>query len=317
MTFKLTLKSIVPLTFLASFTLCNSALASLDYSAKSVVFAAQGNSQQTITYTNNNVDDISIVQADFTTVINNANYTVDFSNCAGTTLAQDDSCTVYIDYTNNLAGKQSAYYQLTSPDDGTKLPIFALNYFDETNAAEANRRISPIVEMVEILNDDGSLASVDSGLIANTPYKIKWTVMSYGRIKGRFYLLNCTNEAVQANCATTSDSQSVITSEELDGVLLSDAEATNAGYEIYYYADQKATHQEFISASFQVDSATIGAQEYLGLRFYSRTEASNSLGDITNVSTLLSSSLDIQSQGTNSYLGDDGRRIKIILVEQP
>ena len=312
------------MTLLASLGVMANAHANIETTTKTVVFSKQEiatDVKKSVTLTNKGASATDLTGM-FNVVSSNPNFTFDSSNC-DKQLEVDATCNIWVTYNQQSEGDHSSL--LVFDVDGDKTPIFASNYFYETNDIEASRRLPPVVEKIEIYDDLGT-TKVTGNLSVNTTYTAKWAIMSYLPVLSEMKIFDCSQESNATDCATDSESHvRFLDTDSLNGATLSDSEVQSEGLEIYSYQGTKALHQTF-SAQFTIDEVTnadeaalestlASGDNLLGVRIYYRTERDAALQELQNTSAIFASGLDFQGQGQNAFIDSDGRRLKLMVTK--
>ncbi|KGK00094.1 hypothetical protein [Thalassotalea sp. ND16A] len=296
-------------------TLLTPALATLDVSQEQVYFALQDENNitvknATVTIVNNYatpVDltgQVAVVRDDNTT----DNITYVDSTCQ-TSVAAGGECYVTFTYNQLEPDFQGILLEVNDASAGTKSPIFVSNYFEQSTADEAARRISPLVESVQVFaSTDTGFTEPLTGALAAGDYKIRWTVLAYEDLKSTVVIDNCgLLTAPNSACAIAEDNNldEVANSTELASTLL-----TTHSFTDYQYQGETTSHLQFTSADLTIPSYGDGAH-LLALRFYSTSLVDTNDGLSKRISTILAGSLNFMGQGDAGYYFTDGRRLTV------
>ncbi|WP_068546636.1 hypothetical protein [Thalassotalea crassostreae] len=221
-----------------------------------------------------------------------------------TSLNDQEDCQITITYDQVDFDPQGFGIEIED-SNSVKHMVFVSNYFNQSTANEAKRRLSPVVEKAEVFasSDTGFTTPLTGSLVPGT-YNLRWTVLAYEEILGKLVVYDCglENES-DNNCATSEfDSEKIDNTSALTG-------AGVTGDSEYSYSGNQATHQQFVGEFAIVDGSFVSGTHDLAFRFFHRTKADSAVAITRNVSTVLSGNLNFMGLGNDGYYESDGRRL--------
>ncbi len=249
-------------------------------------------------------------------------YSVVSDSCASVAVNGGEKCTVSFQFDPSEKGQRVAVYGWTV--DGTPHSVFMSNRLEENTLSQAQRRIPPVLEKIQIfavdsggtehLLDGVNNLTVDSNtipgnrLIQGQSYRIKWFAATYdGGSETIMAFFDCGNTA--DNSCAGSWSGRFTNSSIAAGTALTEAQATTLGLPTYSFGGQTATHLAY-QHDFNVDSLTLTNTHYIAMRFYQRGATDAAISSNT-VSLMIPGGLDLLAQGDAAYIGTAGRKIVV------
>ncbi|WOH38705.1 hypothetical protein RI844_05685 [Thalassotalea fonticola] len=300
---------------LISTTFLTPALATLDVSQEQIYFSLQEENElstktTTVTIVNNYATAVDLTGQIAVMRDNNAtdNITYVDSSCQ-TSIPANGECYVVFTYEQLDHNFQGMLLEVNDATAGITLPIFVSNYFQQSTAKEAARRLSPLVEDVQVFaSTDTTFTTPLIGALSAGDYKVRWTVLAYEDLKSKVVIDNCgLVSAADPACASAefTNLDEVANSGVLASTMLSTHSFTD-----YHYQGETTSHLQFTSADFTIPAYGDGAH-LLALRFYSTSLKDTDDGLIKRISTILAGSLNFMGQAEAGYYFTDGRRLTV------
>ena len=229
-------------------------------------------------------------------------------NCDSTTLMPGTSCTVTVDFTAVGQGASNATYRWMI--DGVNRDIWLTNVFNESDDAAALRRIPPVVERIEIVDNTNAVTLGDMDALApaatGNNYTIRWFFATYdaAAAESLVALFDCDMDVT--GCGDNFG-DNFASSAPVIGTLVADP--ASLGLPEYTFGTATASHIQY-EYTFTLDQAGIDNGDTVALRFFQRG-VEDITGANSGVSAMIPGGLDFLGQGDAAYVGEDGRRISV------
>ncbi|WP_070795962.1 hypothetical protein [Thalassotalea crassostreae] len=266
------------------------------------------------------------------------------SDCINTWQA-NDMCAILVNYQSAGPGNHSSVLSINDVVEGETIKVFASNFNFEPATDEAQRRLSPIIAYVEIIDvsdtQNPSLVT-DGPLLEQTPYTMNVIAMAYDDIALSSYIFNCVKDSdedniydeADSNCGTSvyshrnpqyvDDSDNGVIdgafvntdqSDFISGEVLTNNQAQGYGLSGYSFRGEKASYTRF-SYNFILPQGTkTVVNDALVIRFLAIQDHNIKHNMDTGVSTILSGNLNFLNLEESAYYQQDGRRLTVTVLE--
>ena len=202
-------------------------------------------------------------------------------NCTGQNLVANASCTIQAHHQPSSLGTKSAMLQISTDDpDNATISIYLNN--DETIEQEAERRLPPVLNSLEI----------PENMTAGQTYTLNWSVLGYHDDYSTWIVFfDC--DGITENCGSSFSSNFEFSS-KLSPTLIESGEWSYNGIQakVFHY-----------SYSFTPSTSRFNTQKKIVVRFYRK----NGKDDFVGNSSL---SLIIPGDHSDHYYDTTGRRIE-------
>jgi hypothetical protein len=202
-------------------------------------------------------------------------------NCTGQSLAANTSCTIQAHHQPSSLGTKSAMLQISTDDpDNATISIYLNN--DETIEQEAERRLPPVLNSLEI----------PENMTAGQTYTLNWSVLGYHDDYSTWAVFfDC--HGITENCGSSFSSNFEFSS-KLSPTLIEPGEWSYNGIQ------SKVFHYSY---NFTPSTSRFNTQKKIVIRFYRK----NGKDDFVGNSSL---SLIIPGDHSDHYYDTTGRRIE-------